>query len=111
MLPLGKAGRTYQNSNYEGKWTYGSSIKQGMKMKAKTYGYVRALDSGTSTYKQDRFKNIATHELGHALGWFGHSNTKGDIMYVKNLDDGTPTALVTAEKNHLRQAYLLSNLP
>jgi len=31
-------------------------------------------------------KNIATHELGHALGMLGHSPVKGDMMYT-NTDE------------------------
>ncbi|MBS1991169.1 MAG: matrixin family metalloprotease [Cyanobacteria bacterium SZAS LIN-3] len=31
-------------------------------------------------------KNIATHELGHALGMLGHSPVKGDMMYM-NTDE------------------------
>ena len=31
----------------------------------------------------------ATHELGHALGYAGHSTTKGDIMYTSSTSNTT----------------------
>lgn len=29
-----------------------------------------------------QYKNLYTHELGHALGWGGHSNEDSDVMYT-----------------------------
>ena len=29
----------------------------------------------------DAYKKTATHEIGHALGWYGHSSCSDDVMY------------------------------
>jgi len=89
-----------QNSIFEGLWTYGNSTKEGRLM-TKAPCWVRR----NSNFTQDHYNNVATHELGHALGWMGHSSTKGHVMYVRNLTDGYSTALKTAEIKHLQQAY------
>ena len=57
------------------------------------------VDRGTTT---DNYTNTATHELGHALGWMGHSTVNTDIMYA--YCNGI-TVLSSAEKIHLSQIY------
>ncbi len=39
------------------------------------------IDAKQFEYRYVLLKNIVTHELGHALGLLGHSETKSDIMY------------------------------
>lgn len=50
----------------------------------------------------ERYKNTCTHELGHALGYMGHSASSADIMYY--LDKNAYT-LTNNEKEHLIQVY------
>ena len=50
------------------------------------------------------YSKTATHELGHALGYAGHSTTKGDIMYTSSTSN-TTNALTTRDINHLKQIY------
>ena len=40
----------------------------------------------------------------HALGYAGHSTTKGDIMYTSSTSN-TTNALTTRDINHLKQIY------
>lgn len=42
------------------------------------------------------------HEVGHSLGWFGHSTLSSDIMYSYSTENIT---LTTRDKNHLVQVY------
>lgn len=51
-----------------------------------------------------KYKNTATHELGHLLGWAGHSSKNTDIMYAQ--ENGV-TTLTTRDKNHIKQIYNL----
>lgn len=48
------------------------------------------------------YMKTATHELGHALGYEGHSPTSGEIMYESSYLNTTGT-LTNKEKNHLKQ--------
>ncbi|MBQ7604394.1 MAG: matrixin family metalloprotease [Clostridia bacterium] len=50
----------------------------------------------------DACKNVCTHELGHAVGFFGHSSSSSAVMYYASHDGFT---LKTAEKAHLQQIY------
>lgn len=52
----------------------------------------------------DATRNIITHELGHGLGYIGHSPTPTDVMYMYVHSSYT---LKTAEKNYIRQIYHL----
>ena len=50
----------------------------------------------------DQYKKTCTHELGHALGWAGHSSNTSDIMYSAG---SSVTSLTSRDKNHLSQDY------
>ena len=58
------------------------------------------VDESTSTH--DRLKNTCTHEMGHALGWVGHSKEEHDIMYPlrKSYNE-----LNYRDQFHLQQVY------
>ena len=46
--------------------------------------------------------NIATHEMGHLLGWYGHSTVSSDVMY------SSPSSVVTLSNRdirHILQVY------
>lgn len=48
-------------------------------------------------------KKTCIHELGHALGYCGHSKTENDLMYNSTKKSGM--FLTTAEKQHLKAVY------
>lgn len=48
------------------------------------------------------YNHVTTHELGHALGWIGHSTERSDLMYAVN--NGT-TELTPRDIEHLLQIY------
>ena len=53
-------------------------------------------------YTDNHYRCGYTHELGHAFGWYGHSNTSSDIMH------GTlkqAYVLTSRDINHLMQIY------
>ena len=60
---------------------------------------VYILDIGNNT---NQTKNTLIHEVGHALGWIGHSTLSSDVLYEYNTEIIT---LTTRDKNHLVQMY------
>ena len=61
-------------------------------------GYV--IFTGTDSYHNDL--KTCTHELGHAMGWRGHSTSSNCVMWQGT---STRTTLQTSEINHLSQIY------
>ncbi|MCL2361484.1 MAG: hypothetical protein FWC73_06705 [Defluviitaleaceae bacterium] len=61
----------------------------------------------TRNYRNVRFATMAAiHELGHALGYFGHSPGSNDIMRGNIQFLSSPSEILRpAELEHLRQAY------
>ena len=72
--------------------------------------YISKITGSTFIYLIDRGKDstfcnrIAIHEFTHSLGYYGHYNVYGSLMYSEA--DGILTgALSTNERNHLKQIY------
>lgn len=51
---------------------------------------------------QDHLFKTFTHELGHAMGWEGHSSEPTDVMYAYS---SGITTLTDRDKDHLSQFY------
>ena len=81
---------SYTNLNY-----YGSVKKLYIMSSAK----VCVVDKGRTA---NQYKKTCTHEIGHALGWIGHSSVSTDIMYYTG---SSITALTNRDINHLAQVY------
>ena len=47
-------------------------------------------------------QKTTTHEMGHALGWHGHSKVYGDLMYTSS---ETSNGMTSRDINHLKQVY------
>ena len=45
---------------------------------------------------------MQAHEIGHALGWYGHSTESADVM---SNGENFPTTLTDSDKNQLIQIY------
>lgn len=49
------------------------------------------------------YKNVVTHEMGHTLGWYGHSSNSTDLMYEHS--NYTNTTVKERDKMHVKQVY------
>ncbi|UFJ39758.1 hypothetical protein LOK74_17105 [Brevibacillus humidisoli] len=85
-------------TKYEGEWIYSGSEKSSYKISSPVNVYI-VYKSGRS---DSGFKKTSTHELGHALGWRGHSSRSSDVMYGSASE---VTQLTSRDKNHLLQVY------
>lgn len=93
-----EAGLTVSTYSVEGTWKYGSTTKEG-RLISKAVGCI--VDQG-SGHTQSQYINTGLHELGHALGWTGHSSSSSDVMYKSNSSVET---LTNRDKRHLSQVY------
>lgn len=55
-----------------------------------------------STYSDNVYKNIFTHEMGHGFGWDNHSNNDADVMWPQTSYN---TVLTNRDINHIKQMY------
>lgn len=93
-------GSTVTTKNFYGTWNCPA-----IPDKAYSYTITRAycVVYYISGRPAERYANTAVHELGHALGWFGHSTSSSDVMYSNS---NTRTSLTYNEISHLRQLYM-----
>lgn len=89
-------GVTILTVSVEGTWKYGNTTKTGYLLSS-AVGCIIDKDHTT-----DEYKKTCTHELGHALGWVGHSSNSSDIMYSLG---SSVTSLTTRDSKHLSQVY------
>lgn len=101
LMENGSAGETYITSmTYFAKTDSGSgSLKTVYKMNS---GVVVLISDFGNDQNNSEYKNVCTHELGHSLGWLGHSLDDDDVMYpyVSEIYD-----LTSRDKLHLNQWY------
>ena len=66
------------------------------------------LNSTTHTngfaFSNDEFRMIVLHELGHLMGYNGHSTNNTDVMYSR-MPIRPNTVVTTREQRHLRRVY------
>jgi len=67
--------------------------------------YIMVVFSGSIINPMDRARTATMHELGHVLGYWGHSPNSNDVMYGVERILFTNTVLNPAEIEHLRQIY------
>ncbi len=92
----GKAGITKLYGSLFGYMNYSGSTKN---LNQLSFSMTGIIDRGLSL---DMQKNVCIHELGHSLGWYGHSNINTNVMYYNTT---SVKVLTTMDKNHLTQAY------
>ena len=64
------------------------------------------LITGESTNK---YKCVGAHEIGHVLGWYGHSTDTQALMHRAGGNNGTNDTVTTKDINHIKQFYELGN--
>lgn len=100
----GDAGHTYRVHPYgEGKWQYGwYSYKDGYVCNTSKIVILWDDESGNTLYtNQVIYKNIILHEIGHTLGWDGHSTNTGDVMHTEA--NSSKLTLTNRDVNHVKQ--------
>lgn len=61
-------------------------------------------DSG---YTNERYQTAGTHEMGHVLGWQGHSTDAGQLMHFSANNYTVATPQSGKDIPHLAQLYNL----
>lgn len=100
MLTDNMNGVTRNDSTYKADVKYNGVTKKVYKISSGSKMAIVKRSDGTLA----KYKNTATHEMGHLLGWVGHSSKSTDIMYAQ--ENGI-TTLTTRDKNHIKQIYNL----
>jgi len=94
-------GWTVSESSLEGVWKYNSNMKYGYKITEPVRGYI--VDRWPiPPINTDPCVNVCTHEMGHALGWHGHTPDWNSVMYPLS---SNITTLTNIDKRHLTQVY------
>ena len=89
------------NGYFEKNWTYNSQIKYGYTSNFSRILVLFDTSNGTQLYSNETiYKNVILHEVGHALGWQGHSANTTDIMHAQSKSVYT---LTSRDANHVRQ--------
>lgn len=95
-LQQGYGGMTSYSCSNEGSYNYNSSLKTSYVMTSATV-YIVDKDRSDNAHK-----NVSMHEVGHSLGWLGHSPNSSDVMYERVTQ---VAALSTRDSRHLAQVY------
>lgn len=84
--------------NYQGTPKYISKIIGGT--------FIYLIDHNNTTVMKDSSfcRRVAIHEFTHALGYYGHYEEKGSLMYY-DVNIMRTTSPSTNERNHLKQIY------
>ena len=92
-------GVSSSNETLVGTWLYAANgtSKNGYKITFSRFAVYYKYGQSATVYK-----SVTTHELGHSLGWRGHSTNSNDVMY--SYYSGTYT-LTDRDRSHLRQVY------
>ena len=102
----GVAGRVLFNPpsvvSTEGNWTH---ISGDAKTGYTFQGIIGCVVDQGLILMENRYRMVATHELGHALGWMGHTSDPDSIMYPNIILGVSITTLTDIDKRHLRQVY------
>ncbi len=92
------AGQTAYRREYETNVRYQSSTMDVYSMYTNSKCCLVLRNGGIEA---EYLKTMA-HEVGHSLGWFGHSSNSSDVMYYYTTSN---KFLTTRDKQHLRQIY------
>ena len=93
----GNSNSDYED-NYEGYYMYNGSPRFLFEITKAEVGV--AYESNLTL---DDYRSTITHELGHALGYIGHSSSNTDVMYFQTT--GSDYTLSNNEIAHLSQVY------